>query len=190
MANVRTPRSRWVEAGLAALAAGGPDAVRVEALARDLGVTKGGFYWHFDSRAALLEEMLETWERNVVDQVIEHIDAGGGDARDRLARLFALAASDQRVPRMELAIRNWARHDDAVAARLRRIDNRRMDYLRSQFSQFVPDEDEVEARCFLVAAVFVGSQFIAADHGGRTRRQVHDATTNLLLAAPVEPPAP
>ena len=50
----RTPRSRWIEEGLRALAAGGPDAVRVEALAQALGVTKGGFYGHFADRNALL----------------------------------------------------------------------------------------------------------------------------------------
>ena len=39
----RTPRSRWIEEGLRALAAGGPDTVRVEVLAQALGVSKGGF---------------------------------------------------------------------------------------------------------------------------------------------------
>ena len=39
----RTPSSGWIEEGLRALAAGGPDAVRVEVLAQALGVTKGGF---------------------------------------------------------------------------------------------------------------------------------------------------
>ncbi|MFD6451217.1 TetR family transcriptional regulator, partial [Nocardia sp. NPDC060220] len=40
----RTPRARWVEEGLAVLASSGVDAVRVEALAKRIGVTKGGFY--------------------------------------------------------------------------------------------------------------------------------------------------
>jgi len=46
-APTRTPRSSWVEEGLQALARGGPEAVRIELLARALGVTRGGFYWHF-----------------------------------------------------------------------------------------------------------------------------------------------
>ena len=50
----RTPRERWIEAGLQALAAGGPDAVRIDPLAKALGVTRGGFYWHFENRDALL----------------------------------------------------------------------------------------------------------------------------------------
>jgi len=41
MGATRTPRDRWIEEGLQALAAAGPDAIRVEALAKRLGVTKG-----------------------------------------------------------------------------------------------------------------------------------------------------
>ncbi|HEX9889690.1 MAG TPA: TetR/AcrR family transcriptional regulator [Nitriliruptorales bacterium] len=184
MAHARTPRSRWIDEALRALAAGGPDAVRIEALARDLGVTKGGFYWHFDGRHALLDEMLDTWERNVVDQVIEHIEGAGGDARAKLARLFTLASSNKQLAKIESAIRNWARHDEAVAERLRRVDNRRMDYMRSLFAQFVADDDEIEARCLLVFTLFVGSQFLASDHRGRSRADVLASATNLLLDIP------
>ena len=55
----------WIDEGLRALAGGGPDAVRIEPLAQALGVTKGGFYWHFDDRRALLDEMLDAWERTM-----------------------------------------------------------------------------------------------------------------------------
>lgn len=182
MANTRTPPARWIDGALHALAAGGPDAVRVEALARELGVTKGGFYWHFDGRDALLKAMLDTWEQDVVDQVIDQIESRGGDARAKLARLFALASSYEHLPRIELAIRNWGRHDESVAQRLRRVDNRRMGYMRSLFSQFVPDDDEVEMRCFLVFTVFIGSQFMVADHRGRSRAQILELVTNRLLA--------
>ena len=50
VAVTRTPRTGWIDDGLRALAAGGPDAVRIETLAQTLGVTKGGFYWHFTDR--------------------------------------------------------------------------------------------------------------------------------------------
>lgn len=168
----RTPRSSWIHEGLRALAAGGPDAVRVEALARALGVTKGGFYWHFDDRGALLEEMLDTWERISTDEVIERVEAGGGDARAKLRRLFDLAVSAGELLAIDLAVRDWARRDKAVADRLRRTDNRRMDYMRSVFGAFCPDEDEVEFRCMVSFALWIGNHFVAADHGDRTREDV------------------
>ncbi len=182
MALIRTPRSSWIDEGLRAFAAGGPDAVRIEPLARALGVTKGGFYWHFDDRSALLEEMLDTWERMSVDEVIERVDGDGGDARARLRRLFALGSAMSELLRTDLAVRDWARREQTVADRLRRVDNRRMEYMRSLFGAFCPDEDDVEARCVLAFSLFIGSHFIAADHGERSRAEVLKLTTGRLLA--------
>ncbi len=182
MALTRTPRSSWIDEGLRALAAGGPDAVRIEALARTLGVTKGGFYWHFNDRRALLEEMLDTWERVSVDEVIERVEGEGGDARARLRRLFALASSSNELLRTDLAVRDWSRREQTVAERLRRVDNRRMDYMRSLFAAFCPDEDEVEARCMLAASLWIGSHFMAADHGARSRADVLELVMRRLEA--------
>src|ERR687898_2312330 len=168
-APTRTPRSSWIEEGLRALAAGGPDAVRIEPLARALGVTRGGFYWHFDDRRALLEEILDAWERASVDEVIERIESEDGDARAKLRRLSALAGSSDEPLRIDLAVRDWARRDQTVADRLRRVDNRRMDYMRSLFGAFCADEDEIEVRCMLAFSMLIGSHFIAAEHGLRSR---------------------
>ena len=181
-APTRTPRTSWIQEGLRALGVGGPDAVRIEKLAQALGVTKGGFYWHFDDRPALLEEMLDAWERLVVDEVMERVEAGGGDARAKLRRLFALASSSRDLMKIELAVRDWARRDKAVAKRLRRIDNRRMEYMRSLFGAFCPDEDEVEVRCMLVMSLFIGNHFMVADHGPRSRAEVLKLALGRLLA--------
>jgi AcrR family transcriptional regulator len=179
----RTPPNKWIEAGLRELAAGGPDAVRVEQLAQALGVTKGSFYRHFDDRGALLEGMLDTWERLTVDEVIERVETEGGDARAKLSRLFGLpSARGRQLLRIELAIRDWARRETAVAKRLRRIDNRRMDYMRSLFGAFCPDEEEVEVRCTLAFSMFIGSHFIAAEHGPRSRADVLRLALKRLLA--------
>jgi AcrR family transcriptional regulator len=144
-----TREGRTPVAALRALAAGGPGTVRIELLARALGVTRGGFYWHFDDRAALLEEILDTWERKSVDEVIQRIESDGGDARAKLRRLSALAASSDEPLRIDLAVRDWARREHTVAERLRRVDNRRMDYMGSLFGAFCPNEGEVEARCMV-----------------------------------------
>jgi AcrR family transcriptional regulator len=171
-APARTPRSSWIDEGLRVLGVGGPDAVRIELLAQALGVTKGGFYWHFAGRPALLEEMLDAWERLVIDEVIERVEVGGGDARAKLRRLSKLASSRGELMNIELAIRDWARRDKEVARRLRRIDNRRMQYMRSLFGAFCADADDVEVRCMLLLSLWVGNPLIAADHGEHSRADV------------------
>jgi AcrR family transcriptional regulator len=181
MALTRTPRSSWIEEGLRALGGGGPEAVRIEPLARALGVSKGGFYWHFEDRQSLLGEMLDAWERTGVDEVIEIVESEDGDARARLRRLFALASASGELLKVELAIRNWARRDKAVAARLRQVDNRRMDYMRSLFGAICEDDDQVEARCLMAFSLFIGSHFVSADHGGRSQAEVLELALEALM---------
>lgn len=177
----RTPRGRWVEEGLRMLAEGGPDAVRIEALAKRLGVTKGGFYGYFADRGALLEAMLDAWERESTDDVIDRVESEGGDARTRALRAGMLTFSGDRLLPLDLAVRDWARRDEAVAERLRRVDDRRMALLRETIGTFCADPDEVEARSLIAFCVAIGHHFLAAGHEGRTRADVLARAADLIL---------
>jgi AcrR family transcriptional regulator len=154
--------------------------VRVEALAVSLGVSKGGFYWHFSNRRALLQEMLDAWEKAMVDDVIARVESQPAQARAKLQQLFELARSVDFA--VELAIRDWSRRDSDIAERVRRVDNRRMAYLRSLFGQFCLDEDDVEARSMLAFSLFIGNYFIAARHREKTRSQVLQLAIDRLLS--------
>ena len=155
----RTPRSAWIAAGLSALAAGGPDAVRVEVLAAGLGVSKGGFYGQFADRPAFLAQVLDDWERRCIDDVLTRVEAEGGDARAKILRAGLLTFSVELAP-VDLAVRDWARRDRDVATRLRRVDDARMHYLRTLFSTFVSDPKDVEARCILAFTFAIGQHFL------------------------------
>ena len=181
MATARTPRHSWIEAGLRALAGGGPDAVRIESLARAQGVTKGGFYGYFPDRRALLEEMLDTWERRSTAEVIERVEREGGDAMARGRRAAALTFSDELLP-IDLAVRDWARREPAVAERLRRVDNQRMDYLRALLAAFCTDEDDLEVRCMIAFSAAIGGHLIAADHRGRSRQDIRTLISRRLFS--------
>ncbi|MFW5415441.1 TetR/AcrR family transcriptional regulator [Nocardiopsis sp. CNT-189] len=175
-----TSRERWVEEGLAVLAGGGCDAVRIEVLAKRLGVTKGGFYGHFKDRDTLLGEMLATWEREAVDDVLAAV-ANESDPKSRARRAGILTFSSDRLLPLDLAIRDWARRDPAVAERLRRVDDARMNLLREAISTFCDDPEEVEARSLLAFCAAIGAHFLAVDHGDRTRQEVLARAADLLL---------
>ncbi len=155
--------------------------MRIEALAAELGVTKGGFYGHFKDRQALLDEMLDTWERVSTREVIDQVEREGGDAKVKLRRAGVLTFSDWLLP-IDLAVRNWSRRDQTVAERLRRVDNQRMTYMRSLFGTFCSDEDDVEARCMLAFSLLIGNHFMAADHGPHSRSDVLRLAGGRLMA--------
>nr|WP_238345261.1 TetR/AcrR family transcriptional regulator [Actinopolymorpha cephalotaxi] len=163
------------------MAEGGPDAVRVEVLAKRLGVTKGGFYGFFDDRDALLRAMLDLWERESTDEVISRVQREGGDPRSQIQRAGVLTFSSDRLLPIDLAIRTWARRDEAVAERLHSVDNRRMALLRQMIGTFCSDPDEIEARALLAFCMAIGVHFLTADHEQRSRSEVAQRAVDLLF---------
>jgi len=117
----------WIAAGFGRLAAEGVEAVRVEVLARDLGVSKGSFYWHFHDREDLLEKMLARWEADDVAWLASATTSGHG-AATRWAKFIERAASPERL-RTEAGLRAWARRDQLVAARVARVERNRAGFI-------------------------------------------------------------
>lgn len=177
---VRTSRESWIDTGLRALAAEGPDAVRVEVLAQRLGVTRGGFYRQFAGRDELVAALLDVWEQRSIDDVLDRVEAEGGDAASKVRKAGMLTFSADLVP-LDLAVREWARRDREVAVRLRRVDNRRMAYLRDLISKIAGDTTEIEAKAMLAFSLIIGNHVIAADHPGSTRGRVVQDATRLLF---------
>src|SRR4051794_38386991 len=111
-ADARTGEVRsesWIEAGLEEIARTGVEGVRVEVLAKNLGVTKGGFYRRFRDRAALLEAMLQHWSANRIATIEKHTSLDGATARERLKALIPQYAARVNTEGMavELRVRQW-----------------------------------------------------------------------------------
>ena len=118
--------SDWVRAAARRLAAGGIGAVAVETLARDLGVTKGSFYWHFRDRAALLAALLADWARHATEPLLRRLEGSASTAQAPRARLSRLAATvaGEGAGTLDPAIRAWAHHDPAAARAVQGVDGR------------------------------------------------------------------
>src|SRR6201992_3696198 len=118
----------WIKAGFAELALAGIEGVRVEVLAKNLGVTKGGFYRRFKDRAALLADMLAGWSEGRIAAIEQQASLDGENARDRLKALIRLYSERTNTEGMaiELAIRQWARSDEAAAQAVARVDAARL----------------------------------------------------------------
>lgn len=111
----------WIRAAQTRVAGDGIESVRVEVLARDLGVSKGSFYWHFRDRGELLEKLLARWEDGELRWL--NVEDGAG-AATRWANFIERAADPERG-RMEIAMRAWARGDERVATRVIAIEKRK-----------------------------------------------------------------
>ena len=66
-------REDWIKAGLDMLQYVGHRSVKIEAVARNLGVTKGGFYGYFMNREVFMQAMLDHWAESFTSQIIKDV---------------------------------------------------------------------------------------------------------------------
>jgi AcrR family transcriptional regulator len=151
----RLSRQSWVQAALDAIAEGGLAAVAVVPLAKQLGATKGSFYWHFANREALVEAALAEWEHSHTAAVIAEIEASSDDPLQQLRLLFkrvtALAARD----RIELALLATADHP-TVRPVLDRVTRRRIDFVAGRFQRLGFSRAQANRRALLAYSAYVG----------------------------------
>ena len=152
--NGRLSADDWAQAALTLIAEQGVNAVAVEPLARRLGVTKGSFYWHVPSRAALLQAALERWESIEQERVFGSLEALP-DPRARLRTLFQLVAHETKTHIIYSELLKALDHP-IVRPVIDRIAQRRMDYLSASFRQAGMGPADAQHRARLAYAVYVG----------------------------------
>lgn len=177
----------WAQAALDAIGRGGVDAVAVEAVAADLGATKGSFYWHFTNRDALIEAALELWEQRRTEAVIQLLEREPDPAR-RLRIVMEGGIELGRTERAEVALLSNPGHP-AVLRAVRRVARRRISYMSDQLEALGWTPDDARARAVLLYYVYVGHmqmahvapRLVTAD----VRRKQVDVAFEALVAAPV-----
>jgi AcrR family transcriptional regulator len=148
----RPDAKAWVRAGLELLAENGVDGVIVEALARRLGVTKGGFYWAFKDRDALLEAMLAEWRTRATLALIARLEQERDPPVERLRRLLRIPIVGPHAESgagLELSVRVWGRRDPRARAALDEVDQLRLHYLEHLLIACGISKAEAPARAIL-----------------------------------------
>jgi AcrR family transcriptional regulator len=173
----------WIEAGFEEIARTGVEGVRVEVLAKNLGVTKGGFYRRFRDRAALLEAMLQSWSAGRIAAIEKHTSLDGTTARERLKGLVAQYSERLNTEGMavELAIRQWARSDELAAGAAAQVDAARLKNVGNLFRATGLPTEEADARAFLFYCFVFGQGLLFLERGLRKRAQLVAKSAETLL---------
>lgn len=180
----RLSRDSWIDAALELLLQSGPDAVAVQPLARQLGATKGSFYWHFTSRDDLLRATLERWEAVATDDVIATVESRSDDPRTR-AELLVEEVTTGRRPG-ELLLLAGAEHPD-VSAAVERVTRRRIEYVARLLRSSGLTPAVAQRRATLAYAAYLGhAQLVQAVPGvlpdsARGRRALITELSETLL---------
>ena len=130
---VRLNRDDWVDAALTIFAWKGIDAVRIEPLAQSLKVTKGSFYWHFKNREELHQAIIEHWHQRCALALTESI-AKSHDSIDVVLNVLCMWMRDEPFsPKLDAAMRDWARRSEDVREAVKQADIARTGQIAKAF---------------------------------------------------------
>jgi len=175
-------REDWIAGAWDALCEGGVGALRVEPLARRMGVTKGSFYHHFADRQALTSALLQDWERQGTEAIIAAVEMTADAPEDQLRTLLGLTfAPDPRGDAIESAIRAWATTDEMAASAAERIDEQRLTFVGNLLHAAGLPKALAGRRAALLYRTLIG-EFMWRSSGGpaSTERELDELAALLL----------
>lgn len=166
-------RNELVRAALEIISEQGIDALKIDDVAAQVGVTKGSIYWHFADRATLVQAALAMHIDDLISETLTGIQAAieeASDTQDYLARLapyimnpFDRAISDLRWQRLEMlcAIRRepelWAQAQELHARSLERFTELMH---QAQQSGYLRSDLDPQSIATVVQMIGVGSIWI------------------------------
>jgi len=172
----------WIEAALAEIGKSGIDGVRVEVLAKNLGITKGGFYRRFKDRRALFDALLETWARGRIAALERQIESGGHNARDQLKSLIKLYSERVNPEGMaiELAMRQWARSDATAFAAVSSVDAARLNIVERLYRKLGMASADAQAQAVLFYSFIFGQSLLFLGTASRKKASLIAACADTL----------
>ncbi|MDO5947046.1 MULTISPECIES: TetR/AcrR family transcriptional regulator [Burkholderia cepacia complex] len=174
----------WIRAAQRVLESRSIDSVRVEVLAKEMGVTKGSFYWHFKDRDDLLHRMLTAWRDEATEQIIFRFESRGLSARELIRDLLTLpfrGESAKEAAAIELAIRAWARRDKNAKNVLDEVDAKRLTYITQCFRALGFTASEAKSRGFALYSYELSEAMLSEQGSNRQKEERRTFMEKLLL---------
>lgn len=145
----RSTQEDWLKLALDTLIRDGIDRVKIQIMAKQLNVSRSSFYWFFKSPQDLNDQMLDYWLAKNTGPIIQRALRPAQTITEAILNVFECwAIEDLFDPRLDIAVRLWARRDPAVLAVVTSADHQRLDALTGMFVRhgFSAEEALVRAR--------------------------------------------
>ncbi len=157
LGNVKATRDDWLDLALSALAVEGVAHVTVLNLSERLGVSRSSFYWYFKNRDELLDALLDRWDRLNTRSIVSQADEPAATVNEAVCNVFRCWVNPEIFsPRLDFAVREWARRSTIVRKVLDRSDRVRTEALQAMFVRFGYEDEDALVRARVLYYMQIG----------------------------------
>jgi AcrR family transcriptional regulator len=153
----RMTREAWIDAGVAAVLEEGIASVKIQVVAKKLGVSRSSFYWFFADLQELHRELLEYWLRKNTSPIIERALRPAPTVTKAVCHIFECWVDPELFdPRLDAAVRSWGQVDAAVREVVAQADDQRVDAVTRMFLRYAYPEEEAFIRARVLYFTQIG----------------------------------
>ena len=153
--------------------------ISIGGLARHLGISKSGFYWHFRNRDDLLDQLLEHWNHEVTEVITQNTELQSLDPKARFQRAAEIIV-DHDLVQFEIGIRQWAMNDKRAARAVRSANRRRLDFARQALGELGFSGDDLDMRAMLFVCYHTWEAPMFSEISRKRRRELIGKRVTLL----------
>jgi AcrR family transcriptional regulator len=155
--NAKATRGDWLDLALTVLALEGVDHVTVLNLSERLGVSRSSFYWYFKNRDELLSALLDRWDELNTRSIVAQAEAPATTVNEAVCNVFRCWINPTIFsPRLDFAVREWARRSAHVRKALDRADRVRTEAMKAQLVRFGYEDKDAFVRARVLYYMQIG----------------------------------
>ncbi|MEO0692609.1 MAG: TetR/AcrR family transcriptional regulator [Pseudomonadota bacterium] len=155
--NVKVTRDDWLNAAMAVLVDAGVEQVKILTLSERLAVSRSSFYWYFEDRQHLLDDLLEVWNTSNTGVIQHHCALPSATIAEAVLNLFrCFVGANAFDHRLDFAVREWSRRSAAVRQVVDRADAARLSAIAAMFARHGYDPAQAESRARILYYMQIG----------------------------------
>ena len=174
-------KAQWLEAALDRLCEQSVADISISGLAKDLGIAKSGFYWHFKSRGELLDDLLNYWIHEITEVITDNVEINALEPKARLTKCAEMIL-ELDLTRYELGIRQFALVDDRARRAVMKTNKLRQEFIRQAFSDLGLVGEDLDMRTMLFACYHTWEASMFPNISRKKRKAMISKRIDLLTA--------
>lgn len=153
----KSTKADWLSLAIEALVNEGIDQVKVQVMAKKLGVSRSSFYWFFDSIQDLQDQLLSHWLERNTGPIIERTMRPAATVTKAICNVFECWVDPKLFdPNLDIAVRFWGRRDPKVRSIVGQADDQRVEALSKMFKRYGYEDEDAFIRARILYFTQIG----------------------------------